>query len=127
MWILFFLPVIQAQPLINLVHGFLHTAGTNLARLNPCPHRERYKPRSSYDIACLTYDQPVATTPHTHTSFIITDTGVNLPQSVSAAPIVRDTKDTGTTGRKNLPETDIIIGSNIPLQPVTGAPPPPPR
>ena len=101
-WTILLISFHQTQSVLNLLNGFLQTAGTNLARLNPCPYRDTgyYRPRSSFDIACLgntrvTY-QPLLQSPQPtrvmgpHNP---PQTGFTLPYVARPAPVERDTKD----------------------------------
>jgi hypothetical protein len=102
-WIFFIFSVHPAHSLLNLVNGLLQTAGANLARLNPCPYQNTptYRPRSSFDIACLehqkqAYKQPAtrATLPNTNHPRAVATVAFTLPQALQQTPVVRDTKDT---------------------------------
>ena len=102
----FLVSVYQAKSLLQIFNGLLQTAGANLARLNPCPYQDRptYRPRSSFDIACLGHQkqQKQAYKPPDHKVTLpnikpprgIAPVGYTLPQIVQPNFAVRDTKET---------------------------------
>ena len=59
-WLLLLVSVHATHALLHIINGLLQTAGTNLGHLNPCPptYRLKYRPRSSFDVACLGDSNP---------------------------------------------------------------------